>query len=128
MSRPFSVSASELEWEHWPDELVGERGAISWRTLVSGDRTPSEALTVGVARLARGEMLNAHRHVQAEVYVGTTGEGTVTVEGERFPLAPGVAIFIPGDALHACANTGSEELQFVYVLAADSFAEVDYRF
>jgi quercetin dioxygenase-like cupin family protein len=128
MQRPFAVQESTLDWEHWPDELVAKRGAISWRTLVSGDRTPSAALTVGVARLAPGETLEAHRHEQAEVYVGTAGEGTVTIEGEAFAVAEGTALFIPGNALHACENTGAEELRFVYVLAADSFADVDYRF
>jgi quercetin dioxygenase-like cupin family protein len=128
MQRPFAVPESTLDWERWPDELVAERGAICWRTLVSADRTPSEALTVGLARLAPGERLEAHRHEQAEVYVGTAGEGTVTIEGEPFTVAQGTAVFIPGNALHACENTGTEELRFVYVFAADSFADVDYRF
>ena len=37
-------------------------------------------------------------------------------------------MFIPGDAVHGIENTGSAELRFDYVLAADAFEDVEYIF
>jgi quercetin dioxygenase-like cupin family protein len=128
VSEPAFVEETEREWETWPEPLVEERGRIFWKTLVSADLTPSEDLTLGVARLPPGERLHEHRHEQAEVYLVLAGEGLVTVEGEARTVGPGAAVFIPGNAVHSCANTGAAELRFAYVLAADSFADVEYVF
>ena len=128
MSEPAFVDETEREWETWPEALVEERGRIFWKTLVSGDLTPSDGLTLGVASLPPGEVLREHRHEQAEVYLVTAGEGLVTVDGAAWSVGPGTAVFIPGNAVHSCANTGVGELQFAYVLAADSFADVEYVF
>jgi oxalate decarboxylase/phosphoglucose isomerase-like protein (cupin superfamily) len=40
----------------------------------------------------------------------------------------GSAVFVPGGAVHSCENTGASELRLAYVLAADSFEEVQYVF
>jgi mannose-6-phosphate isomerase-like protein (cupin superfamily) len=124
----IAVHESARDWETWPDELLAERGCVLWRTLVSGDLTPSSDLTLGVARIAPGEELRAHRHAPAELYFVLTGEALVTVDGDARTLGPGTAVFIPGNAVHSCANRGSVELRFAYVLAADSFGEVEYLF
>ena len=128
MSEPSFVYESDREWETWPAPLVEERGRIFWKTLVSGDLTPSEGLTLGVARLPPGESLHEHRHEQVEVYLVTAGEGIVTIDGNARAVAPGAAVFIPGNAVHSCANTGAADLLFAYVLAADSFGDVEYVF
>jgi quercetin dioxygenase-like cupin family protein len=128
VTEPVFVRDSDREWETWPEPLVEERGQIFWKTLVSGDITPSDGLTLGVAKLAPGEELRAHRHEQAEVYLVTAGEALVTIDGEARSVGPGAAVFIPGNALHSCANTGPNEVRFAYVLAADSFADVEYVF
>ena len=74
------------------------------------------------------EALREHRHHQAEIYLVLEGAGSVTIDGKARPVAAGCAVFIPGNALHSCENTGTSELQFAYVLAADSFEEVEYIF
>jgi quercetin dioxygenase-like cupin family protein len=124
----IAVHESDREWQSWPEELVAQRGAVLWRTLVSGDRTPSSALTLGVAKIAPGDEVHEHRHAQAELYFVLTGEALVTVDGEARTVGPGTAVFIPGNAFHSCANRGSGELRFAYVLAADSFGDVEYVF
>ena len=40
----------------------------------------------------------------------------------------GSAVFVPGGAVHSCENTGASELRLAYVLAADSFEDVEYVF
>jgi mannose-6-phosphate isomerase-like protein (cupin superfamily) len=107
---PVVVQESTREWETWPDEEVSRKGLVYWRTLISG------------------EALHEHGHQQAEIYLILEGTGSVTIDGNARPVGAGSAVFIPGNVLHSCENTGTSELRFAYVLAADSFEEVEYVF
>jgi quercetin dioxygenase-like cupin family protein len=125
---PGVVEESAREWETWPDEEVADRGSVYWKTLVSGDLTRSEALTMGIAKIPPAEALHEHRHRQAEIYLLLEGTASVTIAGKTRPVAAGSAVFIPGNALHSCQNTGTSDLRVAYVFAADSFEEVEYVF
>lgn len=105
-------------------------GAVRWRTLISGDRTPSGLLTVGIAELEPGgaEAFLPHKHAQAEVYYILEGEGVVSIAGTDHPVRPGSAVFIPGGVAHGARNTGAGLLRLFYVFPADSFAEIRYEF
>ncbi len=112
--------------ESWSES----RDRVVWRTLFSGDRTPTEGLTVGVAELApTGEReVLTHRHAPPEVYYVLAGQGVVFVDEEQHALRPGSVVFVPADAEHAAANTGAEPLRLLYVFPTDSFDEVEYHF
>jgi mannose-6-phosphate isomerase-like protein (cupin superfamily) len=125
---PVVVREKDREWETWQDEDVAKRGLVYWRTLVSGGVTQSETLTLGIAKIPPGEALNEHRHQQAEIYLVLEGSGLVRIDSASRPVEAGTAVFIPGNALHSCENTGASELRIAYVLAADSFDDVDYVF
>ncbi len=56
------------------------------------------------------------------------GSGLVRVGAEELAVEAGSAVFVPGDALHSCENTGASDLRVAYVFAADSFEEVEYVF
>lgn len=113
--------------EGWDDAV---RGKVVWRTLLSGDRTPTSQLTLGVTELGPGQPspFLPHRHAQAEAYYVLAGEGVVHLDGVEHPLRAGSCVFIPGDAWHGARNTGSEVLRLLYVFATDSFADVRYVF
>ena len=125
---PVLVQDSTREWETWPEEEISRKGLVYWRTLISGDLTPSEALTMGIGRMPPGEALGRHRHRQAEVYPVLEGTGSVEIGAEARPVQAGSAVFIPGNVLHSLANTGPSDLRFAYVFPADSFGEVEYVF
>jgi quercetin dioxygenase-like cupin family protein len=127
-SEPVVVDQEAREWEAWPAEQVVQRGEAEWKTLISAGLTRSAGLTMGVARLPPGGSLHMHRHEQAEAYLVLDGTGVVTIGGRTRPLREGVAVFIPGNALHAVQATGDSDLRVVYVLAADSFDDVEYLF
>lgn len=127
--RTRAVVVHELgcEPESWSDS---SRGSVQWRTLLSADRTPTRALTMGVAELPPGEAqaLALHRHRQPEAYYVLAGKGEVVVSGECHAVQAGSAVFLPGDAVHAARNTGNEVLRILYVFAADGFDEIEYEF
>ncbi len=125
---PVVVQESAREWETWPDEEVAKKGLVYWKTLVSGDVTRSEALTMGIAKIPPNEALREHRHMQEEIYLVLEGTGSVTIDGKPLPVGPGTSVFIPGNAAHSCENTGESDLRAAYVFPANSFAEVEYVF
>lgn len=126
-SKPFVVHQATVALEGWNDPV---RGVVTWRTLLSADRTPTGALTIGVAEVMEQAGMEArlHRHAQAEAYYILSGQGILTVEREEQPLSPGTCAFIPGGAWHAARGVGAEPLRLLYVFAADSFAQVVYEF
>ncbi len=125
---PVIVDESARDWQTWPEEEVAQRGLVYWRTLVSGDVTHSEALTMGNAKIPPAGKLHEHRHRQAEIYLILQGTGSVRIDGKTRPVRAGSAVFIPGNAVHSCENTGASDLRFAYVFPASSFEEVEYVF
>ncbi|MEU0470920.1 cupin domain-containing protein [Amycolatopsis sp. NPDC006131] len=109
----------------WDDPL---HGTITWRTLFSGDTTGTTGLTAGAAEVPPGGLLRRHHHEPAEVYFVVHGHGTILTEEGEHPVGPGSSVFIPGGVPHGIRNTGPVPLRFCYVLAADSFGDVEYHF
>ena len=126
MAKPFAVHERDVPIEGGKDD---PNLGVEWRTLLSGDRTPTAGLTLGVAELAPGDApLRIHRHAQAEAYYFLSGSGIAHIDGDEFSVSAGSTLFIPGGARHAVSNTGSEPLRLVYVFPTDSFSDVHYEF
>ena len=125
---PIVSREADREWETWSEEDIPQRGLVYWKTLISKGVTRSQGLTLGVASLPPGGALREHRHAQEEVYLVLDGSGLVRVGAEELAVGAGSAVFIPGDALHSCKNTGTSDLRVAYVFPADSFDEVEYVF
>ena len=123
-TRPISADSATLPDERWDNPA---RGSIRFRTLISAPATPTDSLVCGVALMAPGETFALHSHPQAEVYFGLEGEGEVMIDGAAHRLAPGVALFIPGGALHGVPQARTA-LKWFYTFAADSFDDIRYRF
>ena len=121
---PFSVSVGETPLEGAGDV---QSGNLTWRTLISGDRTPSDQITLGVADFPPHGTLNVHRHEPAEFYFGLAGEGTVLANGVPFRIAQGIAVFIPGNTDHGVV-AGDRGLSIVYGFARRAFDGVIYDF
>lgn len=121
---PARVDEGALHDERWDDPA---RGTIRFRTLISAPETATDSLVCGVAMMAPGETFALHAHAHAEVYFGLEGEGEVMIDGQPHRLAPGVALFIPGGAIHGIPLATSP-IKWFYTFAADSFADIQYRF
>lgn len=119
------VVADDQDAVTWDDEV---RGRIHFVTLFSADRTPSSALTTGVATVPVGGWLGLHRHAPAETYVVTSGTGIVTLDGEEHPVTAGTAVHIPGGAEHGVRNAGDGPLRVIYTYAADAMSDIHYEF
>ena len=127
-TEPVVIREDERGWKALRGEEAAGPDAAVYKTLISGGLTRSESLTLGVAKIPSGAALSAHRHRQPEVYLVLAGEGSVRVGAGVRPIRVGSAVFVPGDTVHSCENTGTSELRLAYVLAADSFDDVEYIF
>lgn len=126
-TRPCLVYEKDCECEFSDNSI---RGLGRWRTLISGDRTPTEGLTVGISELPPGEEkgISSHKHPHPEVYFFLSGEGVVLLAGREHKVRTGATLFIPGGLVHAVQNNGTELLRFLYVFPANSLKEVEYEF
>jgi len=113
----------DLEVEGW-----GE--IVTWRTLVSGDRTPTAGLTAGTADIEPGATVDGalHHHAPHELYYFLAGRGQVHIDGEDHAVEAGSVVFVPGGTPHFVRNTGDEVLRLLYAFPVDSFTEVEYVF
>lgn len=124
MSMISRIDFNAQQDERWGDQ---SRGTIRYRTLISAPNTDTDSIVCGVAMMAAGETFALHSHEHPEVYFGLEGEGDVMIDGESYHLAPGVALFIPSNALHG-VPLATSPLKWFYTFAADSFASVHYKF
>ena len=124
--KPIVIDSAACEWQTRDAYQMTEQGRVRWKTLLSGERTASHSLTMGLLELPPREQLVRHRHQPVETYYILTGTGQVEVEGEIYPLSGGSAVFVPANAGHQLTNTGPTVMQVIYTFPIDAFAEVAY--
>lgn len=124
MPTPTRVDEATLPDARWDDPT---RGTIRFRTLISAPQTDTADLICGIAMMRPGETFALHSHAQAEVYYGLEGTGDVLIDGAPYRLAPGVALYIPGGAVHG-VPLAETALEWFYTFAADRFTDIAYRF
>lgn len=126
-AKPFIIHERDCPAEDWSN--LGRNG-VSWKTLISSDRTPTDSITMGIAEIEPGgpEEVHLHRHEPAEAYYVLSGNGYVSIDGKETKVTTGSAVFVPSNALHAVSNSGKETLQILYVFGVSSFKDVKYVF
>ncbi len=125
-SRAVITSFDDQPRETWQDP---GRGELSWVTLFSSDRTPTDSMTAGIAELPPGGGgRTSHRHEQPELYYVIEGTGLLTIDGQESVVTSGSAVFIPGNAAHCLRNNSATMLKLLYVFPTNSFSEIIYRF
>jgi quercetin dioxygenase-like cupin family protein len=118
------IDQADIAPSQWDDPA---RGSISWKTLLSGDVTASDSLVCGIAIMRAGDTFALHSHPQPEVYFGLEGTVQVMIDGQAHDLSPGVALFIPGGAVHGVLRA-QEDVRWLYTFAVDRFDQVTYTF
>lgn len=123
-SAGFSIPSRDVALDGWDDAV---HGRVRWRTLISADRTPSSGFVLGIAEMDADGSLGLHRHAPPEFYLGLSGAGTVTIDGQRHAIDSGAAIYIPGGAEHGVV-AGAQGLVFAYGFGVDDFSAISYLF
>ncbi|MDZ7908685.1 MAG: cupin domain-containing protein [Gemmobacter sp.] len=113
MRQAVSVDQRDCPEDTWDEP---EKGTLRWKTLFSAGQTGTESLVCGIAMMAPGEHFALHHHPEPEVYFGLEGEAEVMIDGVAHRLAPGIALFIPGHALHGVPCSGPHPVRWFYKL------------
>ncbi|MFV1978104.1 MAG: cupin domain-containing protein [Myxococcota bacterium] len=121
-----TTNECDVHFEYEPGE-EGRDDVIRWRTLVSGDRTPTRAISMGTLELPPGSSLDAHHHEPPEVYFLTQGTGTLLLDAEERPVGAGDVVYIPGSCVHGLKNTGDSLLKLVWIFPTDTWPEIEYH-
>ncbi len=126
-TKPTIIREQDCPAEDWAK--LGRSG-VSWKTLISSDRTPTDSITMGIAEIKPGapDEIHLHRHEPAEAYYVLSGNGYVSIDGVKTAVSIGSAVFVPSNALHAVGNSGKEVLRLLYVFGVNSFKDVEYVF
>ncbi|MCH8185136.1 MAG: cupin domain-containing protein [Chloroflexi bacterium] len=122
------IRESDSQWEGWADPVIGAKSPVRWKLLITGDRTPTKGLTIGIAEVPPGVSQLLHHHEPQEAYYVVEGAGTVELEGRALAIGPGSALFIPPNAKHRVINSGTAPLRFVFVFPTDTFEEIQYHY
>lgn len=109
-----------------PTKPLGSRG-IAHKLLTPG--VGSQYLELYVNRLEPGSGPGPyHYHSNADnIWVVLDGHGDVTVDGQRFPVAPGDMLCLAPGERHDIENTGAGELRVleIKVPAGSDFVTVE---
>jgi len=122
----YARNESEYPWEYEPGE-EGREDIIRWRTLLSGERTPTRSISMGILELPPGSRLDAHHHAPPEVYFVTDGSGNLLIGDEQRAVRAGDVVYIPGDHVHGIKNTGDELLKLMWMFPTDTWPEIEYH-
>jgi quercetin dioxygenase-like cupin family protein len=124
LAQTTRVDASVVPEKRWTDPAGS---SIRYRTLISAPATDTTAIVFGVAMMSEGDTFALHSHPDPEVYFGLEGSGEVMIDGVPHHLGPGVALYIPGGAVHG-VPVAKGPLKWAYTFAADGFDDIQYSF
>lgn len=113
MPKAFVKNIKDVE----PVVPVKHEEADSW-PLVTPKLGGSDAIEFFVTEIRPGGAALEDIHETSDhVYFVLSGRGEAIIEGEKFNLEPGDALFIPRNSRHELKTVGKETLRFVVLFA-----------
>jgi quercetin dioxygenase-like cupin family protein len=106
--------------ERWrADDVMGGTADGRFRRIL----VQEERLRSGTLSFAPGDSVPSHAHMSSdEVFLGVSGTGTITVEGEEYEVGPGELMLIHAGERHALhvAQSASEPFVIFAAVAPNS--------
>jgi len=97
-----------------PEESVSHNPAIKKKVMLRLGDLP-HLTNFSQARFAPGQVAAAHAHSNmCEVFFVESGSGCISINGQDYPLLPGVCIAVDAQEMHEVKNTGADELVLTY--------------
>jgi len=96
--------------------MESKRGVRDWKIIYPETGFENKTLVLGLVEVDPGHRTPLHRHNCEEVYYILEGEGEVEVEGERYKVRAGDAVYIKENLKHRIFNTHPEKtLRYIAV-------------
>jgi quercetin dioxygenase-like cupin family protein len=109
----FVTDSNTVEGQ--PLNLGGAQGSsIKW---LIGPAQSANNFAMRIVTVAPGGRTPEHEHAWEHQWYVLSGEGeAVDAYGQRWPVAPGSAAFVPDGEKHCLVNTGSEPLSIICMI------------
>jgi quercetin dioxygenase-like cupin family protein len=96
-----------------PKEAVADDKSIRW---VIGEAEGAPNFAMRVIEFEPDAVFETHHHpFEHEIFV-IEGEGVAEGPEGKYPMRPGVALYVPPDEPHGYRNTGAGPLRFICVI------------
>jgi len=103
------TSLSEL-----PQQSVSHNPAIKKQVMLNLGDLP-HLTNFSQATFAPGQVAGSHSHQDmCEVFFVEAGEGTIEINGQKYPLKKGSCVAVEPNEVHEIVNTGSVNLVLTY--------------
>jgi mannose-6-phosphate isomerase-like protein (cupin superfamily) len=104
----------------WQPQPTG--GFVTWKLW--HDTAPTNLFAMGTQYIPPGAEMKSRALNRSEgIFFVYRGTGLVTIDNDTKPIAPETTIYVGRGATHALSNTGSEPLEFVWVVTPPGVEE-----
>ena len=104
-----------------PREGVANK-PVEFILKITPESAGSQHLVLGTQTIPPGGTVPKHRHLdQDEVVILQSGSGRITLAGKDYDVHPGGIVFAPAKTFMALENTGTEDLQLIFIYSAPGF-------
>ena len=85
-----------------------------FRILLDEQSVGAKQFALLVNEFDPGLTSTAHKHdAEEHAFYVISGAGIMNIEGEKIPVAPGDAVFVPPGKMHQISSTGDAPLKYV---------------
>lgn len=104
-----------------PREGVANK-PVEFILKVTPESAGSQHLVLGTQTIPPGGKVPKHRHLdQDEVVVLQSGSARMTLAGKDYDVHAGGIVFAPANTWMALENTGTEDIQLIFIYSAPGF-------
>ncbi len=112
MSDKKSLRVRESETASGTLPVPGGRSVF--RILLDEQSVGAKQFALLVNEFDPGLTSTAHKHdAEEHAFYVISGAGIMNIEGEKIPVAPGDAVFVPPGKMHQISSTGDAPLKYV---------------
>jgi len=127
----INIDEEKIVVSHLKDQAWNEnknQGNFRWKYIADSTQFLSHGLSCGLLVLPPGEKLPLHYHSPQEVYIIRQGEGLLLSSLGSKKVSKDSFVYIPKNFCHGLKNTGTVDLELIWIFPTDCWEEVEYNF
>lgn len=117
MKRVFVKQDSEVAQLRSPDRTN--------YIMIDPTKTDTKNFAMGITEMSGNSKIAAHAHDnEEEILFIYEGKGLIEIEGKKYSLEKGVAVFVPVGCRHSFINAQKEKLCWVWVFSPPGYEKL----
>jgi len=108
------AKAKVVHYTEIPAKVFGDEApGTSIRVLISNEQDGAPVYNMRMIEVEAGGHTPDHSHPYEHENFIVEGTGEVMIDGQVYPLEPGVVVLVPPNSRHQYRNTGNQVLRFL---------------